>query len=61
MSCENDYLYYCITLYVIISCYIIKYQEKQEKHLKTKLHQEIEMNRDLLELLGLRKRQIKYY
>ena len=55
-ECNNDYLYYCITLYVFISCYLIKHQEKQEKYLKKKLKQEKEMNNDLLELLDIRKR-----
>ena len=54
-SCENDYLYYCVTAYTIATIYLIKYQERQEKYLKKKLAQEKELNNDLLELVGLKR------
>ena len=50
MSCEymSDYLYYCITAYVIVTCYLIKYQEKQETFLKKRLAEERELTNHLL-------------
>ena len=54
-TCENDYLYYCVTAYTIATIYLIKYQEKQEAYLKKKLAQEKELNNDLLELMGYKR------
>ena len=55
-SCENDYLYYCVTLYVVLTLYLLKHQEKQEIYLKKKLAQEKELNNNLLELMGYKRK-----
>ena len=54
-SCENDYLYYCVTAYIVITWYLLRQQDKQEAYLKKKLAQEKELNNDLLELVGLKR------
>ena len=54
-SCENDYLYYCVTLYIVVTWYLLKHQDKQEAYLKKKLAQEKELNNDLLELMGYKR------
>ena len=54
-SCENDYLYYCVTVYIVITWYLMKRQDAQEAYLKKKLAQEKELNNDLLELMGYRR------
>ena len=54
-SCENDYLYYCVTAYIVITWYLMKRQDAQEAYLKKKLAQEKELNNDLLELVGLKR------
>jgi hypothetical protein len=52
--CDNDYLYYSVTIYIILTLYLINNQDKQQAYLKKKLKQEKEMNNNLLELVGLR-------
>ena len=54
-TCENDYLYYCVTVYIIITWYLMKRQDNQEAYLKKKLSQEKELNNDLLDLVGLKR------
>ena len=54
-SCENEYLYYCVTVYIIITWYLIRQQDKEQAYLKKKLAQEKELNNDLLELMGYRR------
>jgi len=55
-KCENDYLYYCVTVYIIITWYLIRQQDKEQAYLKKKLAQEKELNNDLLELMGYRRK-----
>ena len=55
-ACENDYLYYCVTVYVVITWYLFNTHDAQEKYLKKKLAQEKELNNDLLELMGYKRK-----
>ena len=57
MLCEqiNDYFYYCVTVYAVVTICLIKHQEKQEAYLKNKLKQERQINNDLMEIIGLKK------
>ena len=52
---DNNYLYYAITIYPIITCYLIWHQERKEKYLKKQVRILIEKNKELEESLNDKK------
>lgn len=52
---ENNYLYFAITIYPIITCYLIWNQERKEKYLKRQIKILIEKNDELEEALKEKK------